>query len=114
MPENWLKDCVTGWVHADGTVCDEHLAPPASTPPGNGYWCTTHQMFVRHPDSPMILEVSRYAPDEDPPPYRAKLIPARIDPEEAERFRRNLVQVIRERAGGTDQVAASPAAGDKE
>ena len=51
---------VPGWVHSDGTLCDEYLAPPASTPPGNGYWCTTHQMFVRHPDSPAA------APDGDP------------------------------------------------
>jgi len=61
MPErDSLPRDVPGWVHSDGTLCDEYLAPPASTPPGNGYWCTTHQMFVRHPDSPAA------APDGDP------------------------------------------------
>jgi len=48
-PPGWPG--VTGWVHTDGTACDEYLASPASTPPG-GYWCTTHQMYVRHPGSP--------------------------------------------------------------
>jgi|GEM_PF-6905502 len=47
-----LKDCVSGWVHTDETVCGEYLAPPGSAPPG-GYWCTTHQMYVTHPDSPL-------------------------------------------------------------
>jgi len=51
MATDWLKDCVTGWAHTDGSVCGEYLAPPASAPRG-GYWCTTHQMFVRHPGSP--------------------------------------------------------------
>jgi hypothetical protein len=47
----WLADCRTGWVHTDGTACGEYLAPPASTPP-SGYWCTEHQLYVRHPDAP--------------------------------------------------------------
>ena len=63
-----LKDDVTGWIHADGTACPGYLAPPASTPAG-GYWCTTHQMFVRHPDSPAAALGSRHwadpAPDAD-------------------------------------------------
>ena len=57
--EEWLESFgVSGWVHDDGTACPEYLAPPASTPPG-GYWCTTHQMFVRHPDSPQAALGSR-------------------------------------------------------
>jgi hypothetical protein len=50
-----LKDCVSGWVHTDGTICDEYLAPPGSVPP-SGYWCTTHQMYVRHPESPPVCD----------------------------------------------------------
>jgi len=80
--EEWLESFgVSGWVHEDGTVCDEYLAPPASTPPG-GYWCTTHQMFVRHPASPIILEVSKYDPDVDPQVIadscQAELIPSSL------------------------------------
>ena len=81
MPEKWLEGYVTGWIHSDRTACDVYLAPPQSTPAG-GYWCTDHQMFVRHPDSPIILEVSRYDPDEDPQViadlYKADLIPSSL------------------------------------
>ena len=81
MTENWLEGCVTGWIHSDRTACDVYLAPPRSAPPG-GYWCTEHQMLVRHPASPIILEMSKYDPDEDPQEiaalYQAQLIPSSL------------------------------------
>ena len=46
--DEWLAGYKTGWVHADGTPCAEYLAPTWSVPPG-GYWCTLHEMYVRHP-----------------------------------------------------------------
>jgi hypothetical protein len=47
--DEWKAHLGTGgWVHEDGSVCGEYLAPPASAPPA-GYWCTTHQMHVTHP-----------------------------------------------------------------
>jgi hypothetical protein len=45
----WGAGWTGGWVHEDGSVCGEYLAPPASEPPG-GYWCTTHQMYVTFPE----------------------------------------------------------------
>jgi len=45
-----MNEAKTGWIHEDGSVCDEYLAPPESMPP-TGYWCTLHEQYVRHPQA---------------------------------------------------------------
>jgi hypothetical protein len=46
-----LADNVPGWMHDDGTLCPEHLAPAD----GRHWWCTTHQQRVSLPGTPAAL-----------------------------------------------------------
>jgi len=45
-----MNKAIGGWIHEDGSVCNEYLAPPESMPP-TGYWCTLHEQYVRHPEA---------------------------------------------------------------
>lgn len=40
-----LESLESGWVHEDGTPCQEYLAP---VEPTRSFWCTTHQQSVHH------------------------------------------------------------------